>query len=293
MSAKDWIFTRHENHGPLTQEGLQVLAAEAKLLAAQVETGEEGRTHIQGFVQLKSRKRLAQLNNIYPAHWEKRRGSAKQAYDYATKEETRTGWQFVKGDICGQGKRTDIEEAKDMVKRGATDLEMYEEAPSIMAKYPRFVQGYRRALAESRVEKIQFEPRYIWQRRLAEMLKEVPHPRRVIWRWENDGNVGKSYFARHALEESYYVTGGKHADIRYGYRYEPVIIFDWPRSNAEAFPYSLVEQFKNGAFFVEKYESRTIRFGIPHVVIFANFEPDKSQLSGDRWDIEKINVLHT
>lgn len=28
---------------------------------------------------------------------------------------------------------------------------------------------------------------------------------------------------------------------------------------------------------------------IPHVVVFANFEPDKSKLSFDRWDIRHIS----
>ena len=29
-------------------------------------------------------------------------------------------------------------------------------------------------------------------------------------------------------------------------------------------------------------------YAIPHVVIFANFEPDQSKLSADRWDIRRF-----
>lgn len=44
------------------------------------------------------------------------------------------------------------------------------------------------------------------------------------------------------------VTGGKYNDIYHAYDQQSVVFFDWPRSQEEAFPYSVVETFKNGYF---------------------------------------------
>ena len=38
-----------------------------------------------------------------------------------------------------------------------------------------------------------------------------------------------------------------------------------------------------------KYESKPICRNSPHVIIFANFEPDLDKLSNDRWIIKKIS----
>ena len=37
-----------------------------------------------------------------------------------------------------------------------------------------------------------------------------------------------------------------------------------------------------------KYESKPVIRNSPHVIVFANFEPDKSALSEDRWLILNI-----
>ena len=82
-------------------------------------------------------------------------------------------------------------------------------------------------------------------------------------------------------------------DIYFGYNYEPVVIIDVPRSKMDQMDqiYTAVEQFKNGRFFCGKYESKTMCFPSPHVIIFANIKPkirnenNELTLSMDRWVI--------
>lgn len=70
-----------------------------------------------------------------------------------------------------------------------------------------------------------------------------------------------------------------------------ICIFDLSRTQAEKIDaiYMAMEQFKNGRIFSPKYHSATKVFRTPHVVVFANYPPDLSKLSQDRWDIEELH----
>lgn len=157
------------------------------------------------------------------------------------------------------------------------------------ARYPRFIHDYTRALEEDKVNREELNPRDGWQRELVDYLRGVPDPRKVVWYVDYVGNSGKSYFCTHYMDNSsYYVTGGKASDIFYGYNYEKVVFFDLARMKQEIVQYDVMENFKNGQFYSTKYESKTVKFNVPHVVVFANFDPDRSKLSEDRWDVRVI-----
>jgi len=66
------------------------------------------------------------------------------------------------------------------------------------------------------------------------------------------------------------------------------VFFDLARMKQDIVQYDVMEAFKNGQFYSTKYESRLVRFNIPHVVVFANFHPATQMLSTDRWDIRVI-----
>jgi len=163
-----------------------------------------------------------------------------------------------------------------------------EEHTKAYAMYPRFVHAYTRAVEESRVEREEFIPRDGWQSELFDKLETVPDPRTITWYYDRVGNKGKSYFARNYKGSNYYVTGGKAADIFYGYEYQSVIFFDLARMKQDIVQYDVMEAFKNGQFYSTKYESKLVRFNIPHVVVFANFHPNLEMLSADRWSIIEI-----
>ena len=52
--------------------------------------------------------------------------------------------------------------------------------------------------------------------------------------------------------------------------------------------YEVIESVKNGVVFSTKYESQMKVFKTPHVIIMANFAPDESKMSSDRWDIRYL-----
>jgi hypothetical protein len=180
-----------------------------------------------------------------------------------------------------------------MLSGGGTMDQVIEEYPEMLARYPQFVATLirHRVTARALASLRDFIPLPGWQWRLMQKLSEEPHSRKVLWRWEEGGNTGKSYFATHySPEETFIITGGRHSDIQYAYQGERVVILDWPRDAQDRVPYGLIESLKNGYFLQTKYQAQAFRFPSPHVVVFANFEPDRTKLSADRWDIRMLDI---
>lgn len=130
-----------------------------------------------------------------------------------------------------------------------------------------------------------------WQLEIIEIIKNEPDDRKIYWYWEPVGNVGKTTFSKY-LSHKYGAipVEGKKNDILYcAAEYESdIYIFDFERSMEEYISYGGIEKIKNGYYMCSKYESKPIIRNPPHIIIFANFEPDKKSLSGDRWVIVRI-----
>lgn len=313
MSAKNWCFTYNnpflqvlnaepgmaplslcDSHVQFTRGIPDALSETCTYGVLQLERGASGTIHYQGYLQFATRKTLSSVKSItlmtFPgAHWEKAKGTPKQATDYCTKDDTRVeGTHPVTfGTMNTAGKRTDLDEFMIAHKNGLTMDDIYEQFPSIIAKYPRFVRDVERR-KRRRISEL-LVPRPGWQTELTSLLFSPTDQRTVNWYYDETGNTGKSYFARtFGGGIGYVITGGKHQDIFYAYNYESTVFFDWPRTAEEQFPYGVAEAFKNGYFLSTKYESSTVRFQPPHVVILANFLPDQTKLSQDRWRINTI-----
>ncbi len=133
-----------------------------------------------------------------------------------------------------------------------------------------------------------------WQVDVLSIADSEPNDRTINWFWEPVGNVGKTTLCKHIMlsdRRATYVSGnGK--DILFSItNLDPkprVVLWDVPRSAEGYISYQAIESVKNGLFFSGKYESTTVLFDSPHVIIFANFEPDESKLSEDRWNIIEI-----
>lgn len=301
MSAKNWVFTLN-NPTPAETSALLARVAEpssrltydVQYILWQLEIGDlESTPHYQGYVQFTKKKRMTTVKSIIAdrSHVEIAGGGSKDNYNYCTKVDGRIEGPFEYGMMVGgQGTRNDIVDFVRRAKSGAiTEGELIEDYGNILAKYPRFVSTVRRHY--SRPEPIPFCPRSGWQLDLTSDLLGIPDPRKVYWYWEAVGNSGKSYFAlnfNNGGRFGYVVTGGRHSDIYFAYKDETIVFFDWARDNEESFPYRVVENFKNGYFLNTKYETFPHRFAVPHVVVFANFPPDVSKLSNDRWIIKNI-----
>lgn len=294
-TAKNYCFTSFSPNAPA------FLAESMVYLCFQKETcPTTSRTHWQGFVSLKARRALTSVKRLLGGdpHIEAARGTPEECRDYCRKEDTAVGGTFEEFGILplGKGARNDLHE---VVKAVESDpyLDFFEHYPEVIAKYPRFCSDLRkRCLARAAAPEVTvFVPREGWQRRLVRILDAPVDARKVHWFVDPVGGSGKSFFGSCWRSSNgkpgFIVTGGRHTDIYYAYEYQSVVFFDWSRAHEDTFPYGVVESFKNGYFLSTKYESKCVTFRTPHVVIFSNFDPDRTKLSNDRWDVHNINSL--
>lgn len=140
---------------------------------------------------------------------------------------------------------------------------------------------------------------YAWQASLRDKLMKEPDERSITWIWEPHGKTGKTSFCKDWIirnPETAIMLSGKAADIKFGIatfvkkNVLKVAFFHFTRSNEHYVSYEALEAVKDGMFFCGKYESGMVVFDTPHVVVFANFEPDERMLSHDRWDVIRISV---
>ncbi len=135
-----------------------------------------------------------------------------------------------------------------------------------------------------------------WQKEILITIKTVPDRRKIYWYWDETGNTGKTTLAKHiCLQFNGIYLSGKASDMKFGIASLigddipiKIAILDLTRSNENFVSYEGIEAIKNGIFFCSKYESKMIIYDQPHVIIFANWEPDKGRLSKDRWIIKDI-----
>jgi hypothetical protein len=161
-------------------------------LIFQEEIGENNTPHLQGFIAFKTRKRLTQLKKWIPeAHFEVARGSPEENKAYCSKVESRYGEIIEYGDfnaIPTQGKRTDMEDIKEMVLKGASNKEIALTYPGNFVRYHKGINELRRVILPN-VEK----PTYrLDQFNMADL--HGPLQLRAVLIWGESG-TGKTEFA--------------------------------------------------------------------------------------------------
>jgi len=297
MANKNWCFTIN-NYTQLNKDFLISLEQDADIqyLGFQAEQGESGTPHLQGFIQLKARRSLRMVQRLLgcpTAHMEAMRGTAQQAAEYCLKSDGFLEGPWVFGQLVGKGKRNDIDSfvtaaAEEIVTEG----KLISDFPHVLARYPEFCRRILDYYAEQRVVLPDFVPRPGWQLQLWNNLRGPVPPRKISWFTDEVGGSGKSLFANgyRNLDGSrgFVFDGGRYADVAYAYDRQRVVFIDLTREYEEKVPYKLMESLKNGRIFSPKYASRSKVFLAPHVIVFANFYPDKEKLSADRWDIHNI-----
>lgn len=114
----------------------------------QEESGVDGTPHYQGYIEFKKPVRLGGVKKLLgTAHWEVRRGTQAQAISYCRKEETRLSGPFESGTPGGrQGKRSDIDNAVDLLVETRNIRTLIAEHPVAFVKYHR---GFSRLLEET------------------------------------------------------------------------------------------------------------------------------------------------
>jgi len=141
--ARSWVFTiNNPSSTDLPQAPAWV--EKAKFCVWQLELSGTGTRHLQGYINLKQPARLAALKKLDPtAHWEVRRGTHKEAYDYSTKEDTRIEGPFEYGEAPEQGKRNDLGAVKRAIDEGYSDKEIADDFFSIWVRHQKAFALYR------------------------------------------------------------------------------------------------------------------------------------------------------
>lgn len=149
-AAKDWVYTF--NNPTERDSWVERVNQHSNYHVCQLERGEQGTIHLQGFVQFIDKKRLSTLQTLFgrAVHWEKRKGSPFQCIEYCTKDDTRVEGPWKYGKPSYQGKRTELDDFRDLTKKGATDEELLDSFSSVFARYPGFVHTVRRITSRSR-----------------------------------------------------------------------------------------------------------------------------------------------
>lgn len=144
MSFRNWCFTINN----ATEEDITFDESCMRYLVFQIERGDQGTEHIQGYVEFsrKCRLRFAKQHIHNNAHLERRRGTREQARDYCKKEETRLRGPFEYGEWILDGQRTDLSQLLDGVREGKTDLALFEDQPEGFARHYRAIRNVRSLL---------------------------------------------------------------------------------------------------------------------------------------------------
>lgn len=125
------------------------------------ETGESGNEHFQGYCELEKRVEFNVVHKaLFNAHIETRRGTQQQAIDYCKKEGDFIEWGTPKQ----QGKRSDLAEIVEMIKDGASDMEILAEYPSQFLIFNQHIAKVREMVTKEKFTKEfrEIEVYYIW-----------------------------------------------------------------------------------------------------------------------------------
>jgi hypothetical protein len=257
---RNWCFTIHldkEEVGVDEVDKLSsTLAENAKKFVFQVEkTPTTGRLHYQGYAEFKNARQMGGVQKVLAPHGKAAHltvadGSDISNYKYCTKIDSR--W-MVGGEAGWPPKLVDPLEG----------LELYE-----------------------------------WQNDVLKLVGEKPDNRKIYWFYDTEGNNGKTAMAKHLcmkyMNEILYVNG-RAADIQCGVAAHinagktlRAAVFGYPRSVENFVSYGALEAIKDGIFYNGKYESGMVMYNVPHVIVMANFPPDQTKLSSDRWVIRDI-----
>lgn len=285
----DWVWN---NLDP--EQDYQVPRHEdVKYLAWQLERGEEGTLHVQVYVQFKPnrKKTLAAIRTIMPGHWEMQRGSNEDCREYVRKEDTRVRGPWEWGQFtAGRGQRCDLEEVKAAIDGGADAKAIRASFPTQYSRHRNWVLDYLEDVRDAAVPKVT-EFHGVdgviaeWHTWITELPGKEVDPRKIFWVYDHVGNTGKSYLATYLkdVHDAFICTGGKGTDLLHAFRADPkgMVVVDLPRTG-DVGDYCTLETFKNGIGFSGKYNSGLFRFPKPHVLVFANFQPDRTKYSADR-----------
>lgn len=255
------------------------------------------RLHAQWYAQLQKPMRgtgfLAAVPIFAGSHFEECRGTAEQNRAYCSKEDSKVFGPVEVGQLCEQGKRTDLDRFTAMVMEGASNAEIARAFPKTYLLHGGKVATLRAAI-QTRPRDTAFQPRQ-WQQDLIDRIKMPADDRSIIWVLDSQGGRGKSRLAYHMYcEYGAQVLEGKVADMAFMVEEDTkVVIFDVSRAAAEHSEhlYSMAEKIKNKMVISTKYAScQKVFTHNVHVIFFANMHPKEGMWSQDRVTLINLDI---
>lgn len=299
--AKRWCFTLN-NYSEDEYHSIRAnLESKANFAVIGKEVGESGTPHLQGYCSLQSKIRLTGLKKILCSrvHAEVARGTDKQNLIYCSKTD-KSAWIFGsprEGTSEHGGGATDAASALLCVRKRVAGTSVSEILDDVDL-FPAYLRHKR--TIDSLVEAARHDQAiasarcgmgranlFRWQCDLLNECLGHPSPRSVIWYTDGVGNSGKTWMSRYlmALHGALRLENGRSADLKHAYTGQRIVIFDFSRTQQEHINYETIESIKNGMVFSSKYDSCSKVFDIPHVIVFANWDPNMEAMSSDRWDL--------
>lgn len=228
-----------------------ILSWGAEKYIYQPEVGEHGTPHIQGLLSFKNARTLAQLKQKNQGVHWEICRDIKASILYCQKQDTKAGETKAHGFIIDKPIKDPIQQPKD------------------------------------------------WQQKIIDDCKKTPDDRKIHWIYDAEGGKGKTALCKHlCLKYDAIMVGGKANDVKYAIaerikekKSVDIVLVNITRSLEQYVSYESIEAVKDGIFFSGKYESGMCIFNSPHLYVFANFLPDLTKLSMDRWDITDLSTI--
>lgn len=263
--SRAWFITWNNYTPEQLQSWKDLLTEKCDQWAWQLEEGQESKTpHIQGAIYFKSQRSFSAVKKDLPfCHIEVQKSWTACA-KYCQKVTTR-------------------------IQGGSADADI-----KLNTKDPKDEKPPLKDPMEGLIKKP-------WQIKIDEMILEIPDNRKIYWFYDINGATGKTTYAKHLSIRNptkFLYLGGKASDIKSAIHQmdkvgnaPTICVFDYTRSTEDFVSYEALESVKNGIFFSGKYEPGMVSYEPPHVIIFANFSPQLSKLSQDRWVVEDITEI--
>lgn len=321
-AAKCWTLTL--NNPPAGYQLKDDHPELVKYLSYQLEIGESGTPHLQGYVEFIAKQRRGAIKKL-SAEWSKmhlevardpaaaRHYTVKPCADLhcpaAGCQEERlhptavAGSNVEVGSPAVNGVSSEYAAAVKLITDGGS---LKDVATAYPKEYVRHHAGFSVLLSTLHTLTPQELPLqrhalYPWQTELIAILQERISDRKIHWIYDRLGNVGKTWL-RNMLYidwKAFVVTTTKKDDVLYQlqshqWTAQPhVAILNIERSEGmkEAVNIAVLEMLKDLVGSCGKYHSKAICWNPMHVVVLSNFAPSWKQydsLSHDRWIIWEV-----
>lgn len=249
--SRCWFFTWN-NPGEFVVAQLGDTFREVEYVC-QLEIGEEGTPHLQGVIRYANPRDKVDESLFLLCHWERCR-NWRAAIKYCSKVDTRVDgpWSNIDG----------LKWRKTIVD-------------------PLFGKAL-----------------YPWQEKAIKILEGTVDPRKVYWFVDTNGAAGKTSLCKHIClrwgnRVRYFSGCSRDILFALGSHLEnfdcDIALFNLSRQDMNVVSYRSLEILKDGIGFSGKYESCQLVFNSMHVMVFANFFPERSMLTDDRWDVIRLD----